>query len=184
VATLRSNRERYVTAVFTIIEAWKAAGSPKAEVSPIASYGGAWSEYCRQPLLWLGLPDPAAPLIEQMKHDPDAENLLHVLEAWHKAHGDKPLTLRKLLDSIDSDLDDALMDLHVVEKGTINRSRLGHFLKRNQNRMLGGFMLQKVHSTERNAWRVVRTGCSDERVAPPLPPSPASVGRGAPEDDY
>lgn len=176
-AALKADRERYVMAVLTIIEAWQAAGAPKTAVPSIASYSGSWSHYCRQPLLWLGLPDPGTALLEQMKTDPDADNLLRLLEEWHKEHGDQPLTLRKLLGDTygESALQEALLDLPVVEKGSINRSRLGHFLKRNRDRIVGGFMLQKVPNSERNAWRVVKVETGDGPATPPSPPSPAST---------
>jgi hypothetical protein len=171
-AAITSNRERYVTAVLTIIEAWKAAGRPKTDVPSIASYGGAWSDLCRHPLIWLGLPDPAQVLIEQVQTDPDRDVLQRALEEWHRSFGDKAVTLRKVLHDIyDTDLHDAFMDLPVVERGTINRSKLGWFLKRNQDRIIGEYTLQKAESSERNAWRVVRVG---EGEAAPLPSSPPS----------
>jgi hypothetical protein len=173
VAELRSHRERYVSAVLTIIEAWKAAGSPKTSVPSIASYGGDWANYCRHPLIWLGLPDPASVLLDQMKTDPDAEILLHLLQTWYATHGDKTLELRQLLSFGygGSELEDALLDLPVVEKGVINRSRLGHYLKRNRGRVLGGLMVQKADHSARNAWKVVKV----ERGTPPLPPLPPST---------
>lgn len=174
VATLKSIREKYVTAVLTIIEAWKAAGSPKAAVPSIASYG-AWSDHCREPLIWLGLPDPAGVLIEQMRSDPDADTLQRFLAEWHKAHGEKALTLRQLLgDSYGcNDLREAILDLPVVEKGDINRTRFGYYLKRNQQRIVGGRMLQKAECSERNAWRVVEvaTGVVEPDASPPPLPS-------------
>lgn len=173
---LRAERERYVMAVLTIIEAWKAAGAPKTPVPSIASYNGAWSHYCRQPLLWLGLPDPATALLEQMKTDPDADNLRRLLEEWHREHGEQALTLRKLLgDSYgESELHEALMDLPVVEKGNINRSRLGHYLKRNRDRIVSGFMLQRVENSERTAWRVVKVETGEGTATPPSPSLPES----------
>jgi len=172
VATLKANRERYVSAVLTIIESWKAAGCPKAPVPSIASYGGKWSDYCRYPLIWLGLPDPATVLLEQMLSDPDSDTLLRLLATWHAHHGSTPITLRRLLDEArGTDLHDALLDLPVVERGDINRSRLGHFFKRNKNRIVGGFMLEEAPNTERKAWRVVKLEASPP-CSPPLPPSP------------
>jgi len=48
-----------VAAVLTIIQAWRRAGSPRAAADSIVTFGGAWSDYCRYPLMWLGHPDPA-----------------------------------------------------------------------------------------------------------------------------
>jgi len=182
IAALRSNREQYVSAVLTIIEAWKAAGSPKASVPTIASYGGTWADYCRHTLLWLGQPDPANALMEQMQSDPDSDMLLRLLTEWHRDHGNKPIQIRKLIgDAHANELEEALLDLPVVERGVINRSRLGHFLKRNMNRIVGGYMLEKAQSSERNAWRVVKVGSGTPSL-PPSPPSPAPLAAtGEPE---
>lgn len=168
VAAVRAERERYVGAVITIIEAWKAAGSPKTPVPSIASYGGLWSDYCRQPLLWLGQPDPAAGLIEQILHDPEADMLRDLLSAWYKEFKDKVLQVRQITrDRYQGELWDCLMELPIVENGTINNSKLGWYLKRNANRICGGYKVEKAPNSERNAWRVVR-------VAPPSPPLPPS----------
>lgn len=174
VAKLKADREHYVSAVLAIIEAWKAAGRPREAVPTIASYGGKWADYCRHPLLWLGLPDPATVLLEQMRSDPDADLLQRLLAEWHQLHGSKPMQLRRLLDvDYTSDLHDALHELPVVEGGKINRSRLGHYFKRNMNRIVGGFMLERVECAARTEWRVVNMG-GELPPSPPSPPYPTS----------
>lgn len=153
---VRANRGKYVAAALTIIAAWKAAGSPRADVPSIASYG-AWSDMCRQPLLWMGQPDPATSIIEQLLHDPDQDDLGKLLTAWHAAVGDRPIMLRDLIlqSADDVALEDALLDLPVTDRDVINRSKLGWYLKKNANRVVGGFELQAAECSTRNAWRVV-----------------------------
>ncbi len=51
-------RPRLVVAGLTILRAWVAAGRPTKMLRPWGSYE-AWSASIRQPLIWLGLPDPA-----------------------------------------------------------------------------------------------------------------------------
>jgi hypothetical protein len=159
---VRQDRGKYVSAALTIIASWRAAGSPKAEVASIASYG-AWSDMCRQPLLWLGQPDPASSIIDQLLHDPDQDDLGRLLAAWHSAVGEKPIMLRDLIitSSDHPELEDALLDLPVVDRDVINRSKLGWYLKRNADRVVAGFELQAAECSTRNAWRVVATA-SDE----------------------
>lgn len=161
---LKAARGKYVMAGLTIIEAWKAAGSPRTSVPSIASYGG-WADLCRHPLIWLGLPDPAGGLLAQMQNDPDAEHWEGVLFAWHRKFGEKPTTVRRLLDSGDEALIEALHDLPVLEGGCVNNHKLGQYCKRNADRIVGGFMLQKAPCRERNAWRVVK----EEKGIAPLP---------------
>lgn len=120
VEKVRKNRGRYVSAVLTIIQAWRMAGSPRANVLRIANYNGAWSDYCRHPLIWLGYPDPATTLIEQIKHDPDAELLKELLLEWNFIFSSQPTTVRKLIkhiyeDNKGKDLRQALCELPVLD---------------------------------------------------------------------
>jgi hypothetical protein len=154
---VRERRGQYVAAALTIISAWKLAGSPKSDVCSIASYDGLWNDLCRQPLLWLGLPDPATSLIAQVQHDPDQDDLGQLLRSWHDLIGEKPVMLRQVLDAASDhpDLEEALQDLPVVDREVINRSKLGWYLKRHVNRIVDGLELQAAESSIRNAWRVV-----------------------------
>nr|WP_321464597.1 DNA-primase RepB domain-containing protein [uncultured Desulfobulbus sp.] len=157
VEQVRKERGKYVAAVLTIIQAWRQCGAPKTEVESIVSFGGAWSDYCRQPLLWLGCPDPASTLLEQVKHDPDADALGCLMFEWRHRFGSAPTTVRKAVAAAldDEDLMDALREFPVEEKGFINRSKLGWVLKKNANRIVNGFEFQKAEADGRTAWRVV-----------------------------
>lgn len=53
VERLKAARERFVSLALTICQAWRAAGSPRADASDIASFRD-WSDLCRLPLIWLG----------------------------------------------------------------------------------------------------------------------------------
>lgn len=178
VETVRKNRGVYVAAVLTIILAWRKAGSPSSVTKSIVTYGGAWTQYCREPLMWLGHPDPATSLIEQVTHDPDADTLLGLMTEWHKAFGSIPTTVRKAVASAEDDypdLLDAIREFPVEERGVINRSKLGWLLKKNANRIVGGFEFQQDSADGRVAWRVVpATTPAATPVSPPLPASPAS----------
>ena len=61
---------------------------------------------------------------------------------------------------------DAMRELPVEERGEINPSKLGWLLKKNANRIVGGFEFQQAEADGRTAWRVV------EVKSPPLTPSP------------
>lgn len=173
VEKVRRERGKYVAAVLTIVQAWRHAGSPHPSADSIVTYGGAWSDYCRYPLMWLGHPDPATALFEQMRHDPDADALGSLMVEWHAAFGSTPTTVRKAVDSAlyqQSDLLDAMREFPIEERGEINRSRLGWLLKKSANRIVNGFEFQQASADGRTAWRVVK-------AAPPaLTPSPVSTG--------
>jgi len=159
VEEVRKNRGLYVAIVLGIIQAWRKAGSPKTDVANIVTFNGPWSEYCRQPLLWLGLSDPATSLLNQIRHDPEGDELGQLLIAWHSTFGSTPTTVRKLLETSRSnpDLLENLREFPIEEKGEINRRKLGHFLKRNANRIVDGYELQKTSADGRTAWCVCKS---------------------------
>ena len=169
---VRQRRGAYVAAVLTIIQAWRRAGSPRAAVDSIVTFGGAWSDYCRYPLMWLGHPDPASALLEQVRHDPDGDALSGLMTEWHAVFGSTPTTVRKAVEAAlhnQSNLLDAMREFPVEERGEINRSKLGWLLKKNANRIVGGFEFQQAEADGRTAWRVVAV------KTPPLTPSPPSA---------
>ena len=169
---VRQKRGLYVAAVLTIVQAWRAAGSHRAAVHSIVTFGGAWSDYCRYPLMWLGHPDPATALLEQVRHDPDGDALSGLMTEWYAVFGSTPTTVRKAVESAtfdQSNLLDAMREFPVEERGEINRSKLGWLLKKNANRIVGGFEFQQAEADGRTAWRVV------EVKTPPLTPSPPSA---------
>lgn len=169
-----SNRAVYVVAVLTIAKAWMTAGSPKSDVSNIASFGGTWSDLCRHPLIWLGEADPAESFFEQLKKDQDQETLGRLLKQWHKTFGSTPKTLRVALEALDSnpDLQDAIAEFPVYERGEVNRGKLGWVLKRCANRIVNDLMFERIEASERTAWRVTSTAKAktDMPVLPPPPP--------------
>jgi hypothetical protein len=174
---VRKQRGRYVAAVLTVILAWRKAGSPRANVENIVTFGGAWSDYCRHPLMWLGHPDPATALIEQVKHDSDGDALAGLMEEWRVVFGSAATTVRKAVDRAEQahlDLLDAMREFPVEDKGTINRSKLGWLLKKNANRIVNGFMFQQSTADGRVAWRVVAANSPALPPSPPLPPSQSS----------
>ncbi len=166
---VRKNRGKYVAAVLTIILAWRAAGSPRVGAGDIVTYGGAWSDYCRYPLTWLGLPDPVTSLLEQIKQDPDAEALGHLMQAWLAEFGHAATTVRKAVEhakkTVSNDLIDAIREFPLEERGEINHGKFGWFLKKNANRIVDGYAFQRASAGGRVAWQVVAVNAT----AVPLP---------------
>jgi hypothetical protein len=172
VELVRQRRGVYVSAVLTIIQAWRRAGSPRAGAENIVTYDGAWSDYCRYPLMWLGYPDPATALLEQVRHDPDGDALSGLMTEWHAAFGSTPTTVRKAVEMAtrnQPNLLDAMREFPVEERGEINRSKLGWLLKKNANRIVKGMEFRKAEADGRTAWSVVAV------KSPPLTPSPPFV---------
>ena len=178
VEEVRRNRGKYVSAVLTIVLAWKVANSPKTNLTSIVTYGGAWSEYCRHPLVWLGHIDPATSLFEQINHDPEAELLRTLMSEWRLAFGSSATTVRNALDHITSNtaLYDAICNFDVkISHGVIDPTSFGRLLSKHANRVVDGLEFRKAQADGRLAWKVV----GDSSPTPPSPPSPpCSVALG------
>ena len=166
VLVVRAERERFVSLVLTIVRAWICAGSPKTECRTIASFK-CWSDWCRQPLLWLGLPDPARCIFESIQDDPDRERLGSLLLVWHKIFRERPVMIRDVI-SVNGNaaLHDVLVDIAKDRDGSIDRQKLGWWIKKHAGRVVDGLRFEKDEAT-RNAgkWRVVTVKPNKEDVS-------------------
>jgi len=159
IAEILYERERYVSAAITIIRAWIVAGRPKAECKSLAGFGD-WSDLCRQPLLWLGLADPAASIFEAIKEDPDRETLGRLLRAWISVFGKTEAMVRDAvkrasLGGIENqELGEIMQDI-AGERDTINNRKFGWWIKRHTGQIVDALRFVKS-SSEGSAerWRV------------------------------
>lgn len=160
-SNLRKNRAFYVSAALTIIQAWITADSPQTNCKPIATYTE-WSDLCRQPILWLGLPDPATNMFKTMSDDPEREHLGQVLKAWRDQYGNAPTKVSAFVTAMltgcdDFDTDDIKDILTEIagDKHGISNTRLGHWIKRNAGKIVNGLRFRHANvSTNANLWRV------------------------------
>jgi len=153
---VRINRSRFISLVLTIICAWISAEKPKAECKCIASYAE-WSDLCRQPLLWLGLPDPVQSIFESIVEDPDRELLGELLRTWNDRFGGVPTSVKEVIHQLNlhEDLHDAIVVIAGEKDGTINRRRFGRWLKRHSGRIVNDLRMVKDTSTHNAAkWKV------------------------------
>jgi hypothetical protein len=133
------------------------------------TYDGSWSDYCRHPLIWLGLEDPAKALVDQVSHDPDAEVFGSLLKAWFSVYKSEVVTIRKILKNFTSNVDlnnsllDALEDCPVTDHKGVNPSKLGWYLKKNMNRPVAGLKLIQGSADGRTAWQIIATTISSEQ---------------------
>lgn len=147
---VRMDRERYVSLALTIIRAWIVAGGPKTICKPLASFG-LWSDWVRQPLLWLGMADPAQSVFEQLAQDPDRETLGRLLHAWVNEFGNIPTMIREAVNKANAGLgiEELREAMHEVadERGEINRRRLGKWIARHQGRIVDGLRFERASGT-------------------------------------
>lgn len=158
---VRRDRIKYVAAALTIIRAWVLADRPQHPASSLAGYS-AWSDWCRQPLLWLGQADPASRVFQGLKEDPAQLLLGRVIHGWYQTHGSAPKMVRDIVKSAvhlddTEDFRDALIEAAGGNE-SINARKLGHWLSRNEGKIAGVYRLRRAAKT-RNAesWEVVES---------------------------
>lgn len=159
-------RGRYVAAALTIVRAWIVAGRPMSVCRSMAGFGD-WSDLCRQPLLWLGLADPTESVFEAMAEDPDRETLGRLLTGWESAFGKTAAMVRDAVrvSACGDDYSDLREVLHDIadERGTINRRKLGWWIRRHAGRIVvGRRFIRASGNRSAEAWQV-------ESVSPVLP---------------
>src|SRR5262249_47624158 len=72
---------------------------------PLGSYE-VWAQWCRDPLLALGLPDPVDRIAEIKAADPKRRALVAIFEQWWAAHGDLIIKAKDLADEVIKNIDD------------------------------------------------------------------------------
>ena len=84
----------------------------------------------------------------------------NVIRSCYLRFGSKPTQVRQVTKAFENagstDLYDAICEFNVAERGKINNSKLGWMLKRNANKIVNGYKLEKVEEGERTAWRVIQ----------------------------
>ena len=153
---IRKQRSAIVQAALTIIEAYRLSGQPTTDVPSIGSYED-WSLFCRHPLIWLGEPDPATSLIEQVQQDTDQDVLSALLKLWVRLFDDDAMMVREVVTEAlrNAPLRDILDEVGVIDGSIINQKRLGWYLRNNRGRWAGGLRIIEGPKTQRNTWRVV-----------------------------
>lgn len=180
VREILGKRSFWVSQALTIIKAFIKHGQNDQRKPAFAGFSD-WDRLCRAPLLWLGMPDPAALIVEGMASDPGVEALKSVIYHWHRAFGDKPRKVRDAL--ITAQKDDQLLEALAEVSGSspagIDRNRLGRWLLRHENRVVNGLRLVKIPGgTGPCLWRVVPI-TSDQQQDAGTAPVTAAPSAGA-----
>jgi hypothetical protein len=161
-----ADRARYLAAIFTIARAYHGAGAPRV-CDPLGSYGD-WSSCVRSPLIWLGLPDPAASMETARAEDPTLASLRELFTHWreHFALG-APLTATLIIEFARAvDLEGnrkapAFWELLLRLAGQgneVSSRRLGKWLSKNKGRVVDGHRLEvQVDDHHGNRFALVRS---------------------------
>ena len=145
---VRERREHYVSCALTIISAWIHSGKPHTDCPNLNSFEK-WSEWCRQPLLWLGLPDPVKKVFTAMNDDPERVQVGRVFDGIRREFETVPFSVKDLSEraarSVDSELlREPLEDIGCFDGCIVNRNRLGWWLKKKVGWSVNGIRLNLV----------------------------------------
>jgi len=144
-----SFRAEYLAAIFTIVRAYRVAGAPRV-CDPLGSYGD-WSNCVRSPLIWLGLPDPAASMEATRAEDPTLGGLRELFTHWreHFPIG-APFIATQLIEfarAVDENGHRRTPEfwellLRLAGQGNdVSSRRLGRWLSKNKGRVVDGHRL-------------------------------------------
>jgi hypothetical protein len=150
---VRANRGAYLAAVFTIIRAFRAAGSPKQQCNSVAGFEQ-WSRLVQQALIWLGMDDPLGAMEEMQTMDPQEEKLKQLMAALHECKfDDNKFTVAKCNDKINEPTGErgpfgqpiykhtALREL-MSSEGKINLRSFGQWLMQMRDKICDGWQIR------------------------------------------
>jgi hypothetical protein len=155
------NRGAYVAAALTIVRAYYAAGRPMQSLPPLGSYAE-WSRMVREPLVWLGEPDPVACTDATHDEDPEVSNIREFFALWlsYDLGLDTPYTSGRIIEiacaqPAPNDFNPRTFEQFLLQvaatKGNekvVSATRLGWWLRRISGRVVAGHRL--IQSRQRN----------------------------------
>lgn len=97
-ADVLAARAELIAAALTISRVYQIAGTPALPDLPAAGGFEDWDRLVRRPLVYLGLPDPLAPIRARRDDDPDRAAMRSLFSAWHSTYGDRPVTAAQVID--------------------------------------------------------------------------------------
>ncbi|WP_027133430.1 hypothetical protein [Geminicoccus roseus] len=167
-----ARRGELAVAALTIIRAYLAAGSPKQELPTFGRFE-AWQQWCRFPLVWLGMADPCLTRAAAEARDPVREKLSQLTGAWYDAFGSDEMTLAAAIKQAPDALRDA-MHVAAGDRDGINLRKLGWFVARHEGRIEDGRRFEKGEGRRTGLlWRVVTAdelaGFATFASSPPSP---------------
>lgn len=167
-----ANRGQFVRDALTIVRAHLVAGCP-VKMSPIKEYVD-WTTYAREPLVWLGRPDPAESIeLQRLDSDETMSKAADVLGPWWDAYRDKAMSIASVVSELQgieysSNMNPALQPKWALRIAIedmmgerITGARVMHgFSKRmgeNAGRPIGGYVWKKAAKGKQGVrWQVVR----------------------------
>lgn len=138
-ADVLAQRGKYLSDVLTV---WRWGRQNRRDLPrgrPLAGFE-AWAEWCRDPLLALGCPDPLSRLDETRFADPYRARTMAILAAWWAAHGNTLISAFDLAESV-------LVCIHPEKR---SRQYVAPQVSKLVGTRVGGFVLDAFPPTVRS----------------------------------
>ncbi len=155
---VRNNRTRLVAAALTALRAWHSAAE-RIDLVPFGSFEE-WSRRIREPMVWLGRPDPCDTIIKVREDDPRSAEFRSVVSQWREHLGtEHSYTVQEIISRAVNivDFHTALISVAAGRSGAlVSNERLGRWLKRVEGKITGGLSLRKMRVVDGYPyWRVI-----------------------------
>lgn len=147
---VREHRLRLVAAALTILRAGTQQGATLPDRT--ASFE-MWSDTVRRAVCWIGaesflsVADPIKSIDAAFEIDPETTKLSALLDSWFDEFGDLSVTVSDLVkgarDHDEGPLLDVLDEI-AGERGNINPRKLGRWIERHRDRIVGGKKIEKA----------------------------------------
>jgi hypothetical protein len=157
-----TRRGELVVAALTILRAWQVARAGGERIRAVP-YGGFadWSRRVREPLIWLGEPDPCNTVAKVRENDPHRDLLTAVVMQWKQnLKLNAQYTVEDIIGrsvNVPSFYNALLTVAAARTGGSISNDRLGRWLKSVQGKIVSGFtLLQDGHAYGYPQWKLVQ----------------------------
>jgi hypothetical protein len=131
-----AERAKLLAAALTI---WRWGRQTRLEPGKSLGSYEVWAQWCRDPLLALGLRDPIDRIAEIKAADPARRTLVAIFDQWWESHGDILLKAQ--------DLNHAIVGLipgAITRDGTVSRQKVARFLEAHNGTRVGGYVLNST----------------------------------------
>jgi hypothetical protein len=147
IAHAKDHRGALVAAALTALRAWHVSGERSGR-PPLGSFED-WSHRVRDPLMWLGCPDPCETMAKIKSDDPIRSALAVVLAQWLENLGiGVAYTVQRVITEASgiTEFHIALLTVGASKPGStlISNVKLGRWLKRVEGRIIDGLVLKQV----------------------------------------
>jgi hypothetical protein len=158
-ALLIENRRYLVSAGLTILRAYHLADRPRQKIQPWGGFEN-WSESIREPLIWLGLPDPCHTREFILADDPELDDSQAALLSLRDAFADREFTVKEVVDRcrVEGALRSSILSLAAGRhaKDEVDPKRLGWWCRRLRDRVISGLRLHFCRKASGVAsWQII-----------------------------